>query len=93
MLYPSIQLFGAIIPTIYRITILFGSESPWLQIATVLVGSLQGILYPISYGWNSGLFSFVAKGCHSVQKGDINWDEDANEGNDQSVPLKEVSEN
>ena len=48
---------------------LFGSESPWLQIATVLVGSLQGILYPISYGWNSGLFSFVAKGCHSVQEG------------------------
>ena len=92
MLYPLIQLFGAILPTIYRMSILFGMESSWLQIATVIVASLQGILYPISYGWNSGLFSFVANGCHSGQEGDIDWDEDTNELNEHSVTLKELSE-
>lgn len=62
IIYPLIQLIGAIVPTIYRIYVIW-DESRGLQIATVVCGAIQGILYPISYAWNSGLFSFVVTGC------------------------------
>lgn len=63
IIYPLIQLIGAIVPTIYRVYVIWDDESKGLQIATVVCGAIQGILYPISYAWNSGLFSFVVTGC------------------------------
>lgn len=76
ILYPLIQLVGAIIPTIYRIYVGLGWESETLQIATVLCGAIQGILYPISYGWNSGLFSFVITGCKKGNEEEEDYDEE-----------------
>ena len=77
ILYPLIQLIGAIIPTIYRLYVGFVGESVSLQVATVVCGAIQGILYPISYGWNSGLFSFVVTGCKKgIDEEEEDYDEE-----------------
>ncbi len=50
--FPLIQLLGASIGTVYRV-----SRIDVLRIPTVICGSLQGILYPLCFGWNIGIVS------------------------------------
>lgn len=50
--FPLIQLLGASIGTVYRV-----SRIEVLKIPTVICGSLQGILYPLCFGWNIGILS------------------------------------
>ena len=50
--FPLIQLLGASVGTAYRVT-----RIDFLKIPTVICGSLQGILYPLCFGWNIGVLS------------------------------------
>ena len=88
ILYPLIQLIGAIIPTIYRLYVCFVGESTSLQISTVVFGAIQGILYPLSYGWNAGLISFVVTGCKKGNVEEEDYDEDVDIA-DKSIKIME----
>lgn len=80
IVYPIIQLIGAVIPTVNRLYLILKEPNIDLQKAAIICGVVQGILFPISYGWNSGMFSFVFGGCKSIQDNqqiDEYWDDDA----------------
>lgn len=52
--FPLIQLLAAILLTIYRLS---GNKA--LSKPVVICGSLQGILYPLCFGWNVNLISIL----------------------------------
>ena len=91
--YPIIQLIGAVIPTVNRLYLLFEDPNITLQKAAIICGAVQGILFPISYGWNSGMFSFVVRRCKNIQENQLkgeNWDDDEIES--QTINMNELFE-
>ena len=80
--YPLIQILGVIIPTIYRIILWINPKLNvfWMQMTIVICGALQSILFPICYGWNSGLFNFLIGGCKKNQQ-----NETGNSGLDETI--------
>ena len=67
--YPLIQIFDIIIPTIYRFFLFIDIDYDWMKYGIVICGSIQSILFPISYGLNSGLFRFSGEGCSKGKGG------------------------
>lgn len=49
LMFPTIQIFGGLIPTIYTILIGAKVQAPILGTITLIVGSLQGVFFPIAY--------------------------------------------
>ena len=77
LMFPTIQLIGGIIPTIYTILIIFDFQLKisFFGIATLICGAVQGVLFPIVYlsftNVRKGLLFCCYKNEHVAQKNDL----------------------
>lgn len=77
LIFPTIQLIGGIIPTIYTILIGFeiNIDNNFFGVATLLCGAIQGVLFPIVYlsftNVRQGLLFCCYKKEHVSQKNDL----------------------
>ena len=77
LMFPTIQLIGGIIPTIYTILIVFDFQLKisFFGIATLICGAVQGVLFPIVYlsftNVRKGLLFCCYKNEHVAQKNDL----------------------
>ena len=70
IIYPSIQLLGMIIPSLNRIFQVFNVTSV-LEVPGTISVMLQGLLFPICYGWTSHAFYFLINCCKPVRPDNI----------------------
>lgn len=63
IIYPCIQLLGMILPSLNRILQMFGAETTIFEIPGTISVMLQGLLFPICYGWTSHAFYFLINCC------------------------------
>ena len=66
IIYPSIQLLGMILPSLNRIFQVFNLTSV-LEVPGTISVMLQGLLFPICYGWTSHAFFFLINCCKPVR--------------------------
>lgn len=87
--YPLIQVLGIIIPTVYRIILWINKELgvTWMQLLIVIFGAIQSILFPIFYGWNSGLFNFLISGCKKNKQEESDRDSKIIENNNKIISI------
>ena len=66
-MFPGVQFITGLIPTIYTMFLeSYNNPTKAMGICTLLFGSIQGILYPICYLLNTGVFTVF--GCCKKQK-------------------------
>ena len=70
IIYPSIQLLGMILPSLNRIFQVFNVTSV-LEVPGTISVMLQGLLFPICYGWTSHAFYFLINCCKPVRPDNI----------------------
>ena len=67
LMFPGVQFITGLIPTIYTMFLeSFNNPTKAMGICTLLFGCIQGILYPICYLLNTGVFTVF--GCCKKQK-------------------------
>lgn len=65
IVYPIIQVLGMILPFLNRILQVCGVETEVLEVPGAISVMLQGILFPICFGWTSHAFYFLINCCQT----------------------------
>ena len=65
IVYPIIQVLGMILPFLNRILQVCGVETEVLEVPGAISVMLQGILFPICFGWTSHSFYFLINCCQT----------------------------
>lgn len=65
IVYPIIQLLGMILPSLNRILQVCKVETSVLEVPGALSVMLQGLLFPICFGWTSHAFYFLINCCQT----------------------------